>query len=282
MNVLSLFDGMSCGQLALNRAGVKYDKYYASEIDKYAIKITQTNYPNTIQLGPVQSVTATQLEPIDLLIGGSPCQGFSTSGKMQGFNDPRSQLFFEYVRVLKECNPKHFFLENVVMKKQDQNVITNILGVEPLQINSNLVSAQNRKRLYWTNIPINDLPQDRGIMLLSILEPKPDPKFNLSQAAISNLQRSLWAKRSKPFYTLSSPKAGTLVAGYSKISGDASYLDDGNVIRKFTPTEAERLQNVPDGYTACVSNSRRYHALGNGWTVDVIAHIFSGLITTNE
>ena len=279
MNVLSLFDGISCGQLALQRAGIQYDAYYSSEIDPYAIKVTQANFPQTIQLGSIDTVVGADLPPIDLLIGGSPCQGFSTAGKMHGFNDPRSKLFFEYVRLLQECKPKYFLLENVVMKKQDQAVITNILGVEPVMINSNLVSAQNRKRLYWTNIPMNGLPQDRGIMLASILETNPDPKFNLSQAAINKLQRrSQWAK---PLYTPASPKTGTLIAGYAKIPGDGSYLDDGNAKRRFTPTECERLQNVPDGYTACIPNTYRYHALGNGWTVDVIAHIFNGIKTVS-
>jgi len=279
MNVLSLFDGMSCGQLALNRAGVKYNKYYASEIEKNAIKITQTNYPATIQLGPIQSVTASQLEPIDLLIGGSPCQGFSTAGKMQSFNDPRSRLFFEYVRVYKECNPKYFLLENVVMKKQDQAVITKLLGVEPVNINSALVSAQNRRRLYWTNIPFKGLPQDKNITLDSILESDPLPKYYLSELAIATLERTKWVK---PWCTSATPKTGTIIAGYSKNPGGAYYFDDGTRKRKFTPLEFERLQTVPDNYTACVANTHRYHALGNGWTVDVIAHIFNGLITTNE
>ena len=280
LNVLSLFDGMSCGQLALNRAGVKYNTYYASEVDKNAIKITQTNYPNTVQLGSVQSISASQLEPIDLLIGGSPCQGFSRAGKMDSFNDPRSQLFFEYVRLLKECNPKYFLLENVTMKKEDQAVITNLLGVEPILINSALVSAQNRKRLYWTNIPYKGLPQDKNVMLASVLESNPLSKHNLSNAAVARIQRTKWFK---PWCTAATPKIRTLIAGYAKIHGGAYYIDNGTNKRKITPLEAERLQTVPDNYTACVADTHRYHTLGNGWTVDVIAHIFCGLpITTNE
>ena len=154
MNVLSLFDGMSCGQIALNRAGINYDNYFASEIDKYAIKVTKNNYPDTIHIGNVLDVKSEDLPGIDLLIGGSPCQGFSFAGKQLNFNDPRSKLFFEFVRLLEECKPKYFLLENVKMKKEYQNIITEMLGVEPIEINSNLVSAQNRKRLYWTNIPI--------------------------------------------------------------------------------------------------------------------------------
>ena len=173
MNVLSLFDGCSCGQLALQRAGIQVENYYASEIDKYAIKVTMKNFPNTIQLGDVRGVKASNLPKIDLLIGGSPCQGFSSSGKMLNFDDPRSALFFEYVRILKELreiNPDiKFLLENVKMKKEWVAVISEILGVEPIEINSALVSAQNRKRLYWTNFQISH-PTDRGIFLKDILE----------------------------------------------------------------------------------------------------------------
>ena len=169
MNVLSLFDGMSCGQIALNRAGIEYDKYFASEIDKPAIKVTMANYPNTIQLGSVLDVKATDLPKIDLLIGGSPCQGFSFAGKQLNFNDPRSSLFFEYVRLLRECTPKYFLLENVKMKKEYEDVITDFLGVSPVKINSSLVSAQNRERLYWTNMPIKTMPEDKGLTLKDVV-----------------------------------------------------------------------------------------------------------------
>ena len=170
MNVLSLFDGMSCGQIALNRLGIKYYNYYAAEIDKYAIEVTKKNFPNTIHLGDVTKVKATDLEPIDLLMGGSPCQGFSFAGKQLNFDDPRSALFFEFVRLLKECKPKYFLLENVRMKKNYQDVITEHLGVEPIIINSSLLSAQNRLRLYWTNIPNIDQPKDKKILLKDILQ----------------------------------------------------------------------------------------------------------------
>ena len=173
MNVLSLFDGMSCGQIALDQLGIPVDNYYASEIDKYAIQIAKKNYPNTIHLGDVTKVKGEDLEKIDLLLGGSPCQGFSFAGKQLNFNDPRSALFFEYVRLLKECNPKYFLLENVRMKKEYQDVITEHLGVEPIMINSALVSAQNRVRLYWTNIPNITQPEDRGIVLKDIVEEMP-------------------------------------------------------------------------------------------------------------
>jgi DNA-cytosine methyltransferase len=170
INVLSLFDGMSCGQIALDQLGIKVDNYYAAEIDKYAMQIAKKNYPNTIHLGDVTSVYAQHLPKIDLLMGGSPCQGFSFAGKQLNFDDPRSALFFEFVRLLKECKPKYFLLENVRMKKEYQDVISEHLGVEPIMINSALVSAQNRVRLYWTNIPNITQPEDKGIVLKDILD----------------------------------------------------------------------------------------------------------------
>ena len=170
MNVLSLFDGMSCTQIALQRLGITPTKYFASEIDQYAMKVTQANFPDTVQLGDVTKVNADDLPEIDLLIGGSPCQGFSFAGKRLNFDDPRSKLFFEYVRLLKALKPKYFLLENVRMKQESQDVISEQLGVQPIVLNSNLVSAQNRHRLYWTNIPVDGLPEDRGIKLRDILE----------------------------------------------------------------------------------------------------------------
>ena len=165
MNVLSVFDGMSCGQIALERAGLKIDKYFASEIDKNAIKVTQDNYPNTIQLGDVTKVTGDGLPSIDLLIGGSPCQSFSNAGLRNGF-DGKSKLFYEYVRVLKETKPTYFLLENVKMKKEWQDIISKELGVEPIEICSSLFSAQQRKRLYWTNINVDlsKLPKSNDVI----------------------------------------------------------------------------------------------------------------------
>ena len=173
MNVLSLFDGMSCGQIALNKAGVKYDTYFASEVDKYAIKVAQANYPDTVQIGDVTQVDHTRLpfDGIDLLMGGSPCQGFSFAGKQLNFDDPRSKLFFEFVRLKDELKPKYFLMENVLMKQKSQDIISKYLGVKPVMINSSLFSAQNRKRLYWTNIPFDTMPTaDKGIVLQDILE----------------------------------------------------------------------------------------------------------------
>jgi DNA-cytosine methyltransferase len=172
MNVLSLFDGMSCGQIALNKLGVKVNKYFACEIDKYAMQVTQHNFPDTIQLGDVQFVTKETFgtHKIDLVIGGSPCQGFSFAGKQLNFEDPRSALFFEFVRLVKELKPKYFLLENVKMKKESQDIISKYMGVEPIEINSSLVSAQTRKRLYWTNIPNVSQPEDKGVVLRDIIE----------------------------------------------------------------------------------------------------------------
>ena len=170
INVLSLFDGLSCGNIALEKAGIKVNNYYASEIDKWAIQIANKNYPNIIQLGDVTKFDETQLPKIDLLIGGSPCQGFSFAGKQLNFDDPRSKLFFVYVYMLKQLKPKYFLLENVRMSKQSQDVISEHLGVQPIKINSSLVSAQNRVRLYWTNIPNVTQPTDKGLKLKDILE----------------------------------------------------------------------------------------------------------------
>jgi site-specific DNA-cytosine methylase len=194
---------------------------------------------------------------------------------MLSFNDPRSQLFFEFVRLVRECNPKYFLLENVVMRKQDQAVITTLLGVSPIKINSSLVSAQNRPRLYWTNIPIHSLPNDKGITFGSVMENNPSPKYNLSQSAIDRVMNALRGR--KKFYGAHSPKVGAMLAQYAKNPTDGCYVDDGVSKRKITPLEAERLQTIPDGYTASIADTHRYHAIGNGWTVDVIAHIFSGL-----
>ena len=186
MNVLSLFDGMSCGQLALQRAGIQVENYFAAEIDKYAIQVTQANFPDTVQLGDVTKVKAEGQQlydpfgcghEIDLLIGGSPCQGFSFAGKQLNFEDPRSKLFWEYVRLLKALKPKYFLLENVKMKKESMDVITEALGVEPVAINSRLFSAQNRPRIYWTNIPFDVPTEDKGIVLKDILEPEVEEKY---------------------------------------------------------------------------------------------------------
>lgn len=382
MNVLSLFDGISCGRVALDRAGIKVEKYYASEIDKYAIQIAQKNYPNTIQVGDITKLKGEDFKDIDLIIGGSPCQGFSFAGKQLNFEDQRSKLFFEFVRLLKEVKPKYFLLENVKMKQEFQDVISEQLVIKPIEINSSLVSAQNRKRLYWTNIPNITQPEDRHIMLkdivhelrpedisilcvpeatkkgyakikindgvdltflgsktrrgrrmedksncltatnydygileylnkyivpfnqtLKILEKevekgkvgyfKKDSQANrvyfihdkavtlcgdagggaakmghclfgcITPDRIEKRQNGQRFSEGKKFYTLTAQdKHGILIEGY---------------IRKLTPIECERLQTLPDNYTEGISSTQRYKALGNGWTVDVIAHIFKNI-----
>jgi DNA-cytosine methyltransferase len=327
MNVLSLFDGMSCGRIALDKLGIPVDKYFASEIDKWAIQIAKKNYPDTIHIGDVQDVMYPESfdgHKIDLLIGGSPCQGFSFAGKQLNFDDPRSKLFFEFVRLYKECNPKYFLLENVRMKQEYQDVITEMLGVQPIAINSSLVSAQNRYRLYWTNIPITELPRDKNILLKDILELEPNDftvmsdKFtqrNKEQKCLTDYNKPKAANFSAMEYVKNGRQgdyiacdrngkptaSGLILAGHANIRGHDSvkrvYHPDGKAPtlttmqgghrepkvamsqkwRKLTPLECERLQTVPDGYTEGVSNTQRYKMLGNGWTVDVIAHIFGGL-----
>lgn len=317
LNVLSLFDGMSCGQIALERAGKKVDKYFAAEIDKWAIQVAKHNYPGTIHLGSVVDVKADNLPKIDLLIGGSPCQGFSFAGEQLAFEDERSKLFFEYIRLLREIrevNPNvYFLLENVRMKIEHERVITNFLKVRPCRFNSDLVSAQNRERLYWTNIPVNSLPLDRRLVLKDILEKEVDKKYFLSEKALSFfLQNSMKMEeagngfRFEPTDGNTKGKAVTTRNGsrmddnFIKVDTliDFSHRNEGiryyedkspmlnardykqprcvkttNSIRKLTPVECERLQTVPDNYTSIVSDTQRYKMLGNGWTVDIIAHI---------
>lgn len=424
MNVLSLFDGMSCGQQALERAGIKVDNYFASEIDKYAIQVTMANYPNTIQLGSVVDVNGYDLPKIDLLIGGSPCQSFSFAGKRKGMStkdeqeiltlehylqlksegyefEGQSYLFWEYMRLIYEVKPKYFLLENVMMGEKWEKVLSKAIGVTPIMINSSLVSAQNRKRLYWTNIgmesaglfgyPVSIInqPKDKGILLKDILESEVDEKYFLSDLAIERIERH-------NNDSLNNEKSNCILAGYHKGGGrDQQYivhntmphssttgkggtgplsrtdgktycldtgstnaieifamrgrpnknginiqqfehrndgktntltsvqkdnllrqvkqlnpsLESGGVqpyqqnrvydsngimtaldldssrksvyvdsqIRRLTPIECERLQTVKDNYTNYVSDSQRYRMLGNGWTVDVIAHIFGYL-----
>jgi len=323
MNVLSLFDGMSCGQIALERAGIDVDNYFASEIDKYAMKVTKANYPNTKHIGDVTKVKGTDLPQIDLLIGGSPCQGFSFAGKQLNFDEPRSKLFFEFVRLLEETKPKYFLLENVRMKKEYQDIISSYLGVEPIFINSALFSAQDRKRIYWTNIPIDTLPNKNTLTVEDILQEEVDVKYYIvPKRGIVICENKV--KKRKIAFIGSNSQGNRIYSIHGKsvcLCGDAGGLGaktglyalpcltpDGlekrqngrrfkpaqskfytltamdkhgiltdNFIRKLTPIECERLQTVPDNYTDCVSNAQRYRMLGNGWTVDVIAHILRGV-----
>jgi site-specific DNA-cytosine methylase len=397
MKVLSCFDGMSCGQIALERAGIKVDKYYASEIDKYAIQVTMKNYPDTVQLGSIADWQTWNIEKPDIIIGGSPCQGFSFAGKQLNFEDPRSKLFFTFVDILKYYKPKYFLLENVVMKAESNDVISGILGelypecvaqgelfrtgrLEPIQINSALVSAQNRNRLYWTNIPGITQPKDKGILLKDIIETDSvdrdksfcidanygkggnekrytqrhsrqlvitggafrgrnpentsdrtpgaptEQRLEVNPTGKSNALTSV-SKDSlciqigtadlkgtdsiKRIYSTDgkSPCLNTCQGGHHEpkiairgaiynnrderlyseksptLRSERFGLDattDSLTWRKLTPIECERLQTVPDNYTNHVSNSQRYKMLGNGWTVDVIAHIFKNLVDNSQ
>lgn len=396
MNVLSLFDGMSCGQIALKELGIKVNNYFASEIDSHAISQTKYNFPNTIHLGDVTKVSGYDLPKIDLLIGGSPCQGFSFAGKQLNFSDPRSVLFFEFVRILKELrevNPNiKFLLENVRMKKESERVITEILGVYPVVINSSLVSAQNRVRLYWSNIRVReeglfselhtDIPQpeDKELYIKDILEDNVADKYFLKSEVVENLfkhkerqkdngnnfgidiraldkksctvsangkwmydliaqptcvamrgrevclspKRTEYGKAIRKDYeagkvkeqrkniqqlepitdgktnTLTSVQKDNLILsgtfrthkedyGFREIkSGKAATIpararEDGsgqNVcmigsrIRRLTPKECARLQTIPSWYKWNCSETQIYKMLGNGWTVEVIKHIF--------
>jgi len=283
MNVLSLFDGMSCGQIALDRLGVKVDNYFASEIDNDAINVTQRNYPKTNQLGDITKLDTSILPSIDLLFGGSPCQSFSNAGNGKGF-DGESGLFWEFVRVLRECNPKYFLLENVVMKKEWQDIITKSLGVEPIKINSSLVSAGHRKRLYWTNIPNVEQPKDKGVIMSDVITPE------------ENVDSDVWLKAKNTYLMYKKidftgcPSLASVDVYNKKYKTDKKVptltlphhnslrLWQNGRIRKFTANELEAIQTVPKDYTNVgLTLNQRHKMLGNGWTIDVIAHIFKNL-----
>ena len=374
--VLSLFDGMSCGQQALERCGFIVENYFASEIDKPAISVTMDNYSNTKQLGSVTQVDGYMLPKIDLLIGGSPCQSFSFAGKRKGMStkceteiltlehylelkaegyefEGQSYLFWEYMRLLNEVKPKYFLLENVIMGEKWERILSKAIGVNPIEINSALVSAQNRRRLYWTNIGMKPMglfgdlesiikqPKDKGILLKDILENDVAEKYYLSQQRIESMSKSekgdtgntnaievraLDFRKDEGFRD-KGDKTGTLCArartdescgqlvefleprndgkimqlntstksgGKQPYQQDRIYDTNGispalmaqmscgthaikheRKIRRLTPLECERLQTVKDGYTKIASDSQRYKMIGNGWTVDVIAHILS-------
>jgi DNA (cytosine-5)-methyltransferase 3A len=319
LTVLSLFDGISCGRLALSRAKIPVKQYFASEIDKQAIKIASAHYPDNINVGDVSQLQADVLPKIDLLIGGSPCQGFSFAGKQLNFDDERSRLFFDYVRLLKACNPTYFLLENVNMKQEFQDVISNLLGVKPLKINSNLFSAQNRTRLYWTNIPVTKI-KDKNIQLADILiddadhvlragehkiadgevvftglavnkkaitisdkyphtfsEGRTDLAKELRSASMRETGRdtTLRSAEHRIYLPVGHAKANCLVC----VENPLNLVRTKNYVRYLTITERERLQTLPDGYTgvADVSDGKRKRILGNGWTIDVIAHILKGV-----
>ena len=267
INVLSLFDGMSCGQIALEKAGIKVKNYFASEIDEYAIKITQKNYRDTVQLGSVTDIDGFGFPKIDLLTAGSPCQSFSNIGDGSGF-DGKSGLFFEFVRLLNEVKPKYFLLENVVMKKEWQDKISELVGCEPIKINSDVFSAQNRPRLYWTNIPNMSIPKSKGLVISDVI----DPEFSDNYPKYLDMDFS-GTKRKDLLRTPDQTSRCLTATMYKGQVSSFCRSNDGGVYR-YTPKDCEALQTVPIGYTEGVSNTQRYKMLGNGWTVDVIAHIF--------
>lgn len=293
MNVLSLFDGMSCGRIALDRVGIKVTNYFASEIDKYAIKVSQHNWDDITHIGDVTKISFAegvlyteagefQVGSIDLVIAGSPCQGFSMAGKQLAFDDERSKLYFVFERILKEIQAENsevkFLLENVKMKQEYKDIISERLGVSPVAINSNLVSAQNRYRLYWTNICEITQPQDKGILLKDILQDVVDSKYSITHF-VGGVPRSNYMQ-----FNLNGKGNNSQSQRCYYVTSKSSCLDcsavakiiDNDVVRKLTPEECEKLQTVPVGYTSCVSDSQRYKMLGNGWTVDVISHILKG------
>lgn len=281
MNVLSLFDGMSCGQQALERAGIKVDNYYAAEIKPHAIKVTQHNYPSTIQLGDVTKVFAKDLPKIDLLIGGSPCQDFSSANKeKKGLAGIKSGLFYEYLRLLKETNPKYFLLENVAMDDKSYSIISHLLGTFPVDINSELLSAQLRQRSYWTNIgPVEqDLfgmkyckipqPKDKKISLQSILENGYTDRFKA---------RCILESESRPLKSKDKLYKRYSTHGFINIVFDNEDCRYNENLRILEQIELERLQTVKEGYTSILKRNDAACLLGDGWTVDVIAHIFKFL-----
>lgn len=286
MNVLSLFDGISCGRLALERAGIKVNNYFSSEIENKSIKVANDNYPQDIEnrLGDVTKIKCDNLPKIDLLLGGSPCTNFSFAGNQKGMIgrgdvqirslnqyldlkrsgyefEGQSYLFWEYVRILKEIRPKYFLLENNRMKKKFQDVISETVEVEPISINSSLLSAQNRYRLYWTNIPNVVPPEDKKIMLKDIVG---------EYDGIWVYPRG-YNKGGVQSYKGKSPTVTTSSWQYN------FFVYQNNKKRKFTVNEVEQLQTLPINYTKSVPETHRYKMIGNGWTVDVIAHILSFL-----
>lgn len=294
MIVLSLFDGMSCGQIALNQSGLEVEKYFASEIKPHAIKCTQHNFPDTIQIGNVCKIAykdgilmtengSFEVGKIDLLIGGSPCQGFSRAGKELNFNDERSKLFFEYARILKEVNPTYFLLENVVMRKEYSDVITDILGVTPIMINSRLVSAQDRKRLYWTNIKGVEQPKDKNISFQDIA-----PGWFcgcMRGRRVLNNRRCDYNKNVpiEQYIEIRKDNKTNCLTTVTKdnvaVRTKQRFIKRTEIeYRYLTPNEYELLQTVPIDYTAGISDSARRTMLGEGWTVEVIKHIFKNII----
>jgi len=310
MNVISLFDGISVARVALDYAGIQVKKYYSAEIDKYAIQVSTKNYPDIIRLGSVVDITAEKLvlpagEQFDLLIGGSPCQDLSIAKKdRKGLDGDRSGLFWEYIRIRDLIKPKYFILENVAsMPQKDKDIITEAMGVEPVMFNASLVSAQTRKRLFWTNIKF-DLPDDRGIILKDILQEGAEvdermvnaekKAYTLTATYQGATEKNTVEKRQRTMVKIGhiggsnsqgnrvySPdgKSCTLSANGGGLGAKTGLykVEEQDTIRKLTPLECERLQSLPDGYTDYVSNTQRYKCLGNAFNAEVIAHILQSI-----
>ena len=287
MKVLSLFDGISCGMLALERACIPVERYVAYEIDEPAIKISEKNYPEIERRGDVTVADFTEFKGFDLLLGGSPCQDLSINQKnRKGLKGERSGLFWEYVRALREAEPRYFLFENNYnMPKKDEAIITETLGVKPIMINSALFSAQQRRRLYWTNIPNIILPVDREIIVADIVENNVN-RENLFDETVFNGKENIYNRYfNKPLRIGTIGKGGqgervysvwgktvTLTANGGGRGAKTGLYLIGNKVRKLTPVEAERSQCLPDNYTLVdgISENQRYRCIGNGWTVDVI------------
>jgi site-specific DNA-cytosine methylase len=299
MNVLSLFDGMSCGRIALERAGIPVTNYFASEIKPHAIKVSVTNYPEIKQLGDISKLHVSKLndgttfldaeirgglcDKIDLLIGGSPCQSFSNANQYvtdgtNGF-DGKSKLFFEYVRVLNELKKQNpnllFLLENVKMKPQWRDFISKELGVQPIELNSNQFGAQNRPRLFWTNIQVPVNLRSSELLVKDILVENPGDRYNLSEKAMAYMSRLRNGKPRWDFHK--NPLNGKAACLTANMYKGVPYGVIRELNRRLTPIECERLQGVTDNYTSCVSDSNRYNLIGDGWDIHVITHIFKNI-----
>lgn len=272
MQVVSLFDGVSVAMVALKKLGLPIESYTAYEIDKYAIEVSKKNHPEIKHLGDVRGLKEAIL--CDLLIGGSPCTDLSICGKREGLEGERSRLFWEYVRVLNLLKPKWFILENVAsMKKGDKEVISKALGVEPILIDAGLVSAQRRKRYFWTNIPTT-LPEEKGLVVKDILEKDVDEKYYVTMSI-----EDLKARSKSQAYRVypDTGKSTTLVANGGGVGAKTGLYKIGDRVRRLTPVECERLQGLPDGYTSGLSDAQRYKCCGNAFNSDVISHIIEGV-----
>lgn len=269
MKILSLFDGISCGRVALERAGIKVSRYVAVEIDGFAQIISKKNHNDIEHFSDVRNVDFEEGE-FDLILAGSPCQGFSVAGFREGFEDPRSKLYFEFLRIKNKVKPKWFLLENVQMPYDWQKRISYDLWKTPVEINSALVSAQVRKRLYWSNIPF-EIPQDKGVSLQDILIRDESALRAYKMNKTPSRDRMAWG--GCPNITRRD-KSNCLTTKQDRW-GNAGLVEYDGYFRYLTEVECERLQTLPDNYTAGVPSSQRYKMLGNGWTVDIIAHILS-------